>query len=357
MLLTPANCKTQVREAVAAASAKGLDATLAAVEEALVAAWTLERRGAMGPRDVPDLVDAVVSALKKIAPPPPKKVKFSDPLRKILPLTEAGVKPAVDVALLLMALTQVGDFTEQPDKKRHDFELFLDDWRRMTWESAKVPDWKRFRELATREERVLEGRLSRESALAILEAIANRRVDFITPVPDVSMLACARCGGFRGRDRSRCATCKGTFCTKCLGPTADVCLTDYAARYATIDAAKRQKIAGDVKALLKEYKLDAHARNDAFVRALRERGVDVVFHDTAPLEGQESEAQQSRYKLLIRDRESLTTKRGFFGALARTAFRAAEAESDPLATDLFVDLCLGLPIEDALRSAAASAPR
>jgi hypothetical protein len=353
MLQTPANCKTQVREAAAAASAKGLDATVAAVEEALVAAWTLERRGAMGPRDVPDLVEAVVSALKKIAPPPPKKVKFSDPLRKILPLAETGVKPAVDVALLLMALTQVGDFTEQPDKKRHDFELFLDDWRRMTWESAKVPDWKRFRELATREERVLEGRLSRDSALAILEAIANRRVDFITPVPDVSMLACARCGGFRGRDRSRCATCKGTFCTKCLGPTADVCITDYAARYATIDAEKRQKIAGVVKALLKEYKLDAYARNDAFVRALRERGVDVVFHDTAPIEGQESEAQQSRHKLLIRDRESLTTKRGFFGSLARTTFREEEAEIDPLVTDFFVELCLGLPIEDALKTLAA----
>jgi hypothetical protein len=350
MLQTPANCKTQIRESVAATAAKGLDATVASVEEALVAAWTLERRGVMGPRDVPDLVDAVVSALKKIAPPPPKKVKFSDPLRKILPLSEAGVKPAADVVLLLLALTQVGDFTEQPDKKRHDFELFLDDWRRMIWESARIPDWKRFRELASREERVLEGRLSRDSASAILEAIANRRKDNITPVPDVSMLACGRCGGFRGRDRSRCATCKGTFCTKCLGPTADLCLTDYAARYSPIDPERRQKIATEVKALLKEFKLDAYSRNDAFVRALRERGVDVVFHDTAPLEGQESEAQQGRHKLLIRDRESLTTKRAFFGSLARSTFRSEDLEIDPLATDLFVELCIGLPIEDALKA-------
>jgi hypothetical protein len=352
MIETPANCKTQIREAAASASDKGLDATVASIEEALVAAWTLERRGVIAPRDVRDLVESVQSALKKIAPPPPKKVKFSDPLRKILPLAEAGVKPGADVALLLLALTQVGDFTEQPDKKRHEFELFLDDWRRMIWESAKIADWKRFRELATREERILEGRLSRESALAILEAIANRRVDYITPVPDVSMLACARCGGFRGRDRSRCATCKGTFCTKCLGPTADVCITDYATRYVPLDPEQRQKVASDARAILKEFKLDPHSRNDTFVRALKERGVDVTFQDLASLEGQESNGPQGRMKFLLCDRQGPATKRALFGALARTALRAAEIEPDPLLTDFFVDLCLGLPIEDALRAQA-----
>ena len=46
------------------------------------------------------------------------------------------------------------------------------------------------------------------------------------------MLGRGRRGGFRRRDRVLCHTCKGTFCTKCLGPTADLCLTDYAVRYA-----------------------------------------------------------------------------------------------------------------------------
>lgn len=352
MLETPANAKTQIREAVAAVSSKGLDATVLAVEDALVQAWLMQRRGVLGARDVPDFVDSVINTLKKIAPPPPKKVKFSDPLRKILPLAEENVKPGADVALLLLALQQVGDFTEVTDKKRKDYELFLDDWRRMIWESAKINDWAKFRTLVPPDERMLEGRLSRASASAVLEATQKRRVDNITPIPDVSMLGCARCGGFRGRDRVLCTTCKGTFCTKCLGPTADLCLADYAVRYAPIDSETRQKIAGDARALLKEFKLDAYTRNDAFARALKERGVDVTFVDSAPLEGQESDGPHGRVKFLIRDRESPTTKRALFGALARSHFRGAEVEGevDPLRIDLFVEVCLGLPIEDALKS-------
>jgi hypothetical protein len=164
------------------------------------------------------------------------------------------------------------------------------------------------------------------------------------------MLGCARCGGFRGRDRVLCATCKGTFCTKCLGPTADLCLADYAVRYAPIDSETRQRIAADVRALLKEFKLDPYTRNDSFARALKERGVDVTFVDSAPIEGQESDGPHGRVKFLIRDRESPTTKRALFGALARSHFRGQEVEADPLRTDLFVELCLGLPIEDALRA-------
>ena len=351
MLETPANAKTQIREAVAAVGAKGLDVTAAAVEDALAQAWLMERRGVLSPREVPDFVDAVVSALKKIAPPPPKKVKFSEPLRKILPLAEENVKTAADVALLILALSQVGDFTEVTDKKRKELELFLDDWRRMIWESARITDWTKFRSLVPGEDRMLEGRLSRASALAVLEATMKRRIDNISPIPDVSMLGCARCGGFRGRDRIRCATCKGTYCTKCLGPTADLCLADYAVRYAPIDADTRQKLAADVRAILKEHKLDAYSRNDAFARALKERGVDVTFADASPLEGQETEGQHGRVKVLIRDRESPTTKRALFGALARSHFRGAGLEADSLRTDLFVELCLGVPIEDALRSA------
>ena len=354
MLETPANAKTQIREAVAAVPAKGLDATVVAVEDALSQAWLMQRRGVLGAREVPDFVDSVVNALKKLAPPPPKKVKFSEPLRKILPLGEENVKAATDVVLLLLALQQVGDFTEVTDKKRKDYELFMDDWRRMTWESAKINDWAKFRTLAPAEERVLEGRLSRASAISVLEATQKRRIDNITPIPDVSMLGCARCGGFRGRDRVLCHTCKGTFCTRCLGPTADLCLTDYAQRYAPIDSETRQKIAADVKALLKEFKLDAYTRNDSFARALKERGVDVTFVDSAPIEGQESDGPHGRVKFMIRDRESPTTKRALFGALARSHFRSAGVDLDPLRTDFFVELCLGSPIEDALRAGAAA---
>ncbi len=351
---TPASVKTRVRDAAAAVGEKGLDATVVEIERALVEGWILERKGALGPRSVPGFVDAVVSALKKLAPPPPKKVKFSDPLRRILPLAEAGVQPAFDTAALLLAFSQVGDYTQVTDKKRKEHELFLDDWRRMTWESARVADWAKFRSLLKMEERVLEGRLSRESAFAVLQAVQARRKDNITPVPDVSVLACARCGGFRGGDRARCAQCQGTFCTRCLGPTADLCLADYATRYAPIDAETRQRIAGDVKALLKEFRLDAYSRNDTFVRALKEKGVDVTFQDSAPLEGQEVDGQHGRMKLLIRNREGPATRRAFFGALARSHFRAAELPIEPLQVDLFVEICLGLPIEEALRSTSTS---
>jgi len=354
MLETPANAKTQIREAVADIGARGLDAVVVAVEDALAQAWLMERRGVLSPREVPDFIDSVVNVLKKIAPPPPKKVKFSDPLRRILPLSEDRVKTATDVTLLILALSQVGDFTEVTDKKRKDYELFMDDWRRMIWESAKITDWTKYRALAPAEERMLEGRLSRTSALAILEATQKRRVDNISPIPDVSMLGCARCGGFRGRDRVRCATCKGTFCTRCLGPTADLCLADYAVRYAPIDADSRQKVFAEVRALLKEYKLDPYTRNDAFARALKEMGVDVTFQDAALLEGQESDGPHGRVKFLIRDRESPTTKRALFGAMARNHFRGKGADPDPLRNELFVDFCMGLQIEDALRATASA---
>jgi hypothetical protein len=231
----------------------------------------------------------------------------------------------------------------------------MDDWRRMIWEGAKITDWTKHRTLAPAEDRMLEGRLSRASALSVLEATHKRRVDNITPIPDVSMLGCARCGGFKGRDRVRCATCKGTYCTKCLGPTADVCLSDYAARYAPIDADTRQKMAAEVKALLKEYKLDPYTRNDAFARALKEMGVDVTYQDMALLEGTESEGQHGRVKMLIRDRESPTTKRALFGSVARIHFRTKGVETDALRNELFVDLCMGLQIEDALRATAGAA--
>jgi hypothetical protein len=345
---TPHQAKGRFRDAVALASTQGLDTAVAGIESALSALWLFERQGAIPSRDVPNLVLWFASTLKKLAPPPPKKVKFSDPLRKILPLAETSVRPALDSAMIMIALTQVGDFTETPDKARASFDLFLDDWRRMTWESANIPDWKRFRELVNPEERTLEGRLSREATLQILEAIANRRKDNITPLPDLSILACARCGQFRGRDRTRCAQCKGSFCARCSAPTADLCLPEYATRYAPIAPDRRQTISANVRTILKGYRLDVHTRNEVFVRALHEEGVDVTFTDTAPLEGQEVEAKQDRRKLLVRDRESLLIKRVFFRALARCYFRAAGG-GEPLVEDFFVDLCAGVPVEEALR--------
>jgi hypothetical protein len=345
---TPASCKTRIREAAAQASAQGLDKTVTEVEAGLASAWLLERQGKLAPRDVPGFVEAVQSALKKVAPPPPKKVKFSDPIRKILPLAEASVRPAFDVALLVMALTQVGDFTEQTDKKRRELELFLDDWRRMIWESARIADWARFRQVVGREERVLEGRLSRDAALQALEAIAKRRADNLTPIPDASVLACGRCGQFRGRDRVRCSSCGGTFCTRCLGPTADVCMADYSTRYAAVAPEDRQRIGSEARTLLKELRLDAHTRNDAIARGLKEKGVDVVFTESAPLEGQETDGEHGRTKFQIRDRESGGVKRALFGALARRHLSAAGPEVKPLDVDYFVEICMGVPVDDAL---------
>lgn len=348
---TPAKVKTRVREAVAAAP-QSLDATVAAVADALADGWRLERCGHLGAREVPDFVESIVQALRKIAVPPPKKVKFSDPLRKILPCSESSMKPGLDVALFLMGLQQVGDFTETTDKRKENQQLFLDDWRRMLWEGARITDWAKFRQLAGGEERVIEGRLSRDVALATLEAIHKRRVDHLTPIPDRSVLACARCGKFNGSDRGRCAQCKGTYCSKCLSPTADLCLIDYSARYLPIEAERRSKLAADARAILKEFRLDPYARNEAFARALREKGVDVAFVDHAPLEGVETSSSQGRHRLEVLGRESLTIHRVMFGSLCRALMRAAEETPETLQIEFFVDVCMGLPVEDALRAPA-----
>ncbi len=344
MLESIAKVKTRVREAAADAPAKGLDWAVAQIEEALASAWLLERRGDVAPKAVPEAVFSVEAALRKLAPPPPKKVKFSAPLRRILPLSEANVRAGLDAAMLLQALVQVGDFSDQTDKARHGHELFLDDWRRMLWESAKIADWGQFRRLATTEERVLEGRLSRDAALQVLEAFARHRADQIGTIPDLSMLACARCGQFRGSRRVRCLTCRGTYCTRCMARTTGLCLADYAARYAPLEADLRKRVAADAVKLMDVYKLSEHARNEVFVQALREEGVEVVFQETAPLEGIESEESQGRRRLAMRDREGPAAKRALFGALARCYFRVAGIPAEPLVEDYFVDICLGLPV-------------
>jgi hypothetical protein len=248
-----------------------------------------------------------------------------------------------------MALAQVGDFTETSDKKQLVRQLFLDDWRRMIMESGRIADFAAFRALVPREERVVDGRLSRESALLALEAIMKRRQDNLTPIPDLSILACDRCGGFKGSDRVRCGACQKTYCTKCLSPEADRCLICYSGKYAGIETARREKLAADARAILKEYRLDPHARNDAFSRALRDRGVDVAFVDAAPIEGKEVEASQGRFRLEVRDREAASTKRAFFGAFARATARSGGEAVEALQAEYFVDVCMGLALEEALK--------
>ena len=85
---TPAACKTRIREAVAATAEKGLDHAVTEIEGALVTAWLLERKGKFAPRALPSFVQSVETALRKIAPPPPKKIKFDAPLRRIMPMAE-----------------------------------------------------------------------------------------------------------------------------------------------------------------------------------------------------------------------------------------------------------------------------
>ena len=343
---TPAACKTRIRDAVAAAAEKGLDHAVTEIEGALVTAWLLERKGKLAPRAIPSFIQSVETALKKLAPPPPKKIKFDAPLRKILPLAEEKVKPALDAAMLLVALDQAGDSTEVSEKKRIAHEFFLDDWRRMTWESARIADWAKYWRLATAEERELEGKLSRDGMLRILEAIHNRRKDNLTPIPSVSVVACQACGGFDGRDRVRCAKCNRTLCTKCLSPETDVCLDDYRARYAELDGDLRRRCAKSARGLLKSMRIDTHDRNETFARAFRERGIDVTFVDSAPLDGEESEAHHGRWRLEMRDCEGTSSKRILFGALARSWIREVEMAAEQKLQDFFVDVCLGVAVEE-----------
>jgi hypothetical protein len=123
----------------------------------------------------------------------------------------------------------------------------------------------------------------------------------------------------------------------------------YAQKYAGIETAKREQLGSQARSVLKEFRLDPHSRNDAFARALRERGVDVAFVDSAPLEGRETEASQGRWRLEVRDRDAASVRRVFFGAFARAAARTGGDAPEPLHAEYFVDVCMGLPLEDALK--------
>lgn len=343
---------------------------VADLEATLVFVWEKKIAGEIAPNAIPSIVSAFHQTLKKIAPPPPKKVKFDAPLRKILPLAEASLRPALDIVMLLEGLVQVGDFTEQADKERQAYRLFLDDWRRMVFESGKIASFDRFRAVVGREERVIgPHRFSRSAAIDVLEGLHKRRTEKFASVPDVSMIACARCGGFKSRERLKCGQCKGLFCTRCFSPEREVCLKDYAAKYAGLDPGMRQRIVRLAAELCRKHRLDPYIRNDSFVAPLQEMGVDVVFQETTTEEGKETE-KKGRYRLALRPREASAVKRHLFSALYRAHMRVATqptpppdddpeappgpppfdaaAIADPLYLELFVDVCMGLAIEEAL---------
>ncbi len=361
--------RNRLREAVG----KPLDPMVAELEATLVFVWEKKVAGEIAPNAIPSIVSAFHQTLKKVAPPPPKKVKFDAPLRKVLPLAESSVRAALDVVLLLEGLVQVGDFTEQTDKERQAYRLFLDAWRRMIFESAKIASFDRFRAMIGREERVIGlHRFSRSAAIDVLEGLHRRRTEKFASVPDVSMIACARCGGFKSRERLKCGQCRSLFCTRCFSPERELCLMDYAARYAGLDPETRRRIGRLAADLCRKHRLDPHLRNDSFVAPLQEMGVDVAFQESTTEEGTESE-KKGRRRLVLRPRESSAVKRFLFAALYRATMRVATqptpppeddpkappgpppfdpaAIADPLYVEYFVDTCMGLALDEALGGA------
>lgn len=366
------NPLTAVRSKLKETSGKSLDEIVLSAEGSLANVWDLEGKGELDPGHIWPIVDAFQAALKKVAPPPPKKVKLSDPIRKIPPLADTSIRPALDVAMLLQGLVQIGDFTEQTDKAREAFRLFLDDWRRMIFESGKLRDFAAFREKVGPEPRAIgPHRFSRTAAIDVLEGLHKQRTDKFAHVPDVSMLACDRCGGYKSRERLRCHRCRGLFCTKCFSPERDLCIRDYATRYAKLAAEVRRKVGQGAIELGRKHRLDGYTRVDNFVKPLHEWDIDVLFQEAAPPEGQEKE-EKGRKKLYLRHRDSSGSRRMLFAALYRAWIARMtqpvpppeddpeappgppaidpEAVRDPLFQDYFVDVAMGLPLEETLAS-------
>lgn len=361
---------TLARNRAKDAITKGLDEAVAMVEATLAEIWEREAKHELDASQIPGIVDAFHQSLKKIAPPPPKKVKLDAPLRKIHPLAETSVRPALDVVMLLEGLVQIGNFVEQADKARAAYRLFLDDWRRMVFESGKIPNFERFRQIVGREDREIgTHRFSRTAALDVLEGLYKQRTDKFAHVPDVSVLECDRCRSVKARERIRCSQCKGLFCTRCFSHEAEVCLRDYATRYADLDAATRKRIGQLALDLSKKHRLDPYTRVDLFVRPLHELDVDVIFQEAAPPEGQ-SKVEKGRKKLHLRQRDTLATRRILFAALYQAFMERATQPTPPPEDDpdappgpplfdpavlqepryqtYFVDVSIGLPLGEVL---------
>ena len=338
---------------------RGLDAIMTDLFDLVAAVWVLESSGALWKADdegipvINRFFESLESPLRHLAPPPPKKIKLDAPQRKILPLSEARVAPAFDTIMLLQGLLEIGDFTRVPDRAREKHYLFLDDWRRLVWESARIDSWARTRELVLAappiEDLIPGRRFSREAALALLEANHRHRQDLITPLPNVSMLACQKCGRFEGRERTRCEVCRKMFCGRCRARQSELCLGDYARpRFAKLPVDARTSAAAAARKICARFRLDEHTRDEAFVRALAEMGIEVAFADSNPAEGQEGVDAKGKWHFRLRHHEQASTKRLLFAAIARAHFRSTGATHDPDLEAYFVDICLNVPVEDAL---------
>lgn len=335
---------------------RGLDGTVEELEALLIGVWKIESQGALlHGEDVPAInryARAFEDALHKIAPPPPKKKKLDAPPPRLLPLSESHAVRGLDVAMLAHALGELSDFTSQTDKARLNHLFILDDWRRLLWASARISSWERYRALCKGEppcnEAVPGRKFSRQAALTLLEAVAKYRVDLITPTPAVSMIACQRCGRHDGRERIRCTECSKLLCGRCLAPASGICIDDYAVRYNGIPADVRVGLSTAARAICAQFKLDEYTRNDSFVRALEEHGVSVVFHDDAQEGGDEVVDAKGKRSLHVRNRESGSTKRILFAALARCYMRSVEMAAEPELERYFVDVCMRIPVEEAL---------
>lgn len=338
---------------------RGLDRVMGDLFDLFAAVWALESTGALWRVDDEGLpvinrfFHTLAAPLHHLAPPPPKKIKLDAPQRRILPLSESHVAAAFDTIMLLQALLEIGDFTRVPDRAREKHYLFLDDWRRMVWESARIDSWARTRELVLAgpplEDRIPARRFSREAALALLEANHRHRQDLITPLPNVSMIACQKCGRFEGRERTRCEVCRRMFCGRCRARQTEMCLGDYAKpRFSKIPVDSRSAAAGAARKICTRFRLDEHTRDDSFVRALSEMGVEVAFADSNPAEGLEAMDAKGKWHFRLRHHEQASTKRLLFAALARAHFRSSGVTHDPDLETYFVDICLNVPVEEAL---------
>lgn len=348
----------RIKEIQDGALSRGLDATISDLSGLLYGIWHLEGRGALwvpGEHDQPAnrFAESAEAAMRKIAPPLPKKVKLDAPPRRIAPLSEARVADMVDCVMLLRALQEIGDTINRTDKELEKHYLFLEDWRRVMWESARIPSWARVRELVAVagpvEERVARRKFSREAAVRLLEANHARRRDNLTRIPEVSMIACEHCGRFEGRERVRCAVCARMFCGRCRARTSDLCLGCYAKpKYGSLDPGVRSSIIAAARTHCAKNRLDEHVRDDAFVKVLAEQGVEVVFADDSPDDGEESQDGKGKWHLRLKRRETVGGKRLMFAAMARAHFRTLDPPPEPGLQDLFVDTCLGVQVEEAL---------
>jgi len=339
------------------AAGRGLDRVMDDLFELFTGVWALESSGALWRSDDEGLpvinrfFQTLASPLHALAPPPPKKIKLDAPQRRILPLSEAKIAPAFDTIMLLQALLEIGDFTRVPDRARERHYLFLDDWRRMVWESARIDSWARTRELvlAAAPIEIPARQFSREAALALFEANHRHRQDLITPLPNVSMIACQKCGRFEGRERTRCEVCRRMFCGRCRARQTELCLGDYAKpRFAKLPVDSRTGAAAAARKICTRFRLDEHTRDDSFVRALSEMGVEVAFADSNPAEGMEAVDAKGKWHFRLRHHEQASTKRLLFAAIARAHFRSTGVAHDPEMETYFVDICLNVPVEDAL---------